>query len=306
MSKNKYKNFIINWFTEFKNKLIVSKYETGVFYVLNKDFLFVYPEREIVNTKLLIKNNEGEEIINPDKTFFILDNDTWLKIKNDYQNEKEIKINYEINNNKCILQIDWHIYYFYYIINDNIEEGYFKFIKHEFAGSILEKFNKLAINDFFKEMNINKTNELQTIIIKKMKYFYLKIKPKEKQIEISIDNSFKRNNNIRIDNKNNKIFNEHKNEIIGFNNKIDKPIALKETKINTHININNDSLKIYKCIYYYYQFEKEINSNANNNDLNLKLFLIDKIWLNNFKNKCDYDSFKNIIKENKERFKMKI
>ena len=49
---NKYSRYLKIWISEFKNKLKLSKYEIGVFYVLNKDF-FDYPEREIVNKKLL-------------------------------------------------------------------------------------------------------------------------------------------------------------------------------------------------------------------------------------------------------------
>ena len=182
---NKYSRYLKIWISEFKNKLKLSKYEIGVFYVLNKDF-FDYPEREIVNKKLLKKIEDGKYIINPDKAFFLLDKYTWQIIKNDYQNEEELEIKYVINNKKCILQIDYHIYYFYYNNDDNIEEGYFKFIKHVLADAILAKFHELKIEDFFKEMNINtniKLNELQTIITKKNEYFYFKIKSKDNQIE---------------------------------------------------------------------------------------------------------------------------
>ena len=281
---NKYSQYLKIWISEFKNKLIVSRNETGIFYVLNKDFFFDYPEKGTVNKKLLKINEEGKYIINPDKTFFILDKYTWQIIKNDYQNEEELEIKYEINNNKCVLQIDWHIYYFYFIINDNIEEGYFKFFEHKIADAILAKFYELKIENFFKEMNINTNiikNELQTIKTKKNEYFYCRIKSKDNQIENGLHNNFKRNINTRKDIK---IINEHKNDSIGFNIRKDKPIIINENKFNNQVNIDNNSLKIYKCIYYYFQFEKEINSNTNN-DLNLKLFLIDKIWLNNFKKK---------------------
>lgn len=111
---DEYNKYIYNWLPKFINKLMTEKYESLPFYILNKHF-FDFPDRRgNTNKFILIGNN----MIDPDKIFFVLDEETWKKIKRDYPNEIELKFKGIFNNGKCILEINNNIYYFYYIINN--------------------------------------------------------------------------------------------------------------------------------------------------------------------------------------------
>ena len=176
---SKYWNDINNWISIFKSKLNSNLVECIYFYILNKNFFEVPQIRGNLNECLLIKSN-GKLIIEPENKFLILDEKTWLKIKEDYPREKEIKVKGSLNNKKCVFEIDPHLYYFYFLNNNNIEEGYMKFEKHENANLIISKLYELEINDFFKEMKIKKdTFEIQNIYYQnkdKPYYFLFKLK----------------------------------------------------------------------------------------------------------------------------------
>ena len=65
-----------------------------------------------------------------------------------------------------------------FIKNNNekiINEGFFIFPTHITENIIIQKFLELDINSFFEEMNINKTNNIQKIYYKNIK-FLLKLK----------------------------------------------------------------------------------------------------------------------------------
>jgi len=168
---------INNWISIFKSKLNSTKNEPIYFYILNKDFLKFPQIRGNLNENLL-KECNGKLIIEPENKFFILDEKTWLKIKFDYPTEKELKVKGSFNNKKCVFSIDPHLFYFYFLNNYNIKEGYMKFDKHENADLIIAKLHELEIDDFFKEMKIKKdTNEIQNIFYHKtinIFIFYLK------------------------------------------------------------------------------------------------------------------------------------
>jgi len=307
---DEYSKYIYNWLPKFRNKLMIAKNECLPFYVLNKHF-FDFPERRgNANRFILIGNN----MIDPDKTFFVLDEETWKKIKRDYPNEIELKVKAIFNNGKCIFEIDNNIYYFYYIINNNIEEGYFKFNNKIFKEEILSIFFNQEIRDFFYKFKIREINETQSIYYeKKNDYFLIKIKEKEKENKDNRINNFRKDNEIENDifgemnktqinsiDKNNHIYDNISDLYIlkqNKNNFNETPIT-KISKSNGNpieIKDNNEylqSLKIYKCAYYYYYFEKFLMHKCKNvlNFESLNLYLIDKIWIKYFKDHCNYNT----------------
>ena len=138
LRNNKYWNDINNWISIFKSKLNSTNSEVEYFYILNKTFLEAPQIRGNLNESLLIKSNE-KLIFEPENKFLILDEKTWLNIKYDYPREKEIKVKGSFNNKKCVFEIEPHLYYFYFLNNNNIEEGYMKFEKHENSNFIISK-----------------------------------------------------------------------------------------------------------------------------------------------------------------------
>ena len=217
IKKDKYKTYLSNWISKFKSKLNYTKYECIPFYILNKEFFDFPQKRGNINRYILIDNNDGKYMINPDKIFFILDEETWSKIKYDYPNEIELKIKATFINKKCLFQINDKIYYFYYINNNKIgniiEEGYFKFDNHQYADFIIGKFLDLEINIFFNEMRIKETNEIQRIYYQKQ-FFSFKIKENGNQNKNNNDNFFDKDNKKEIQNrKNEKIHNNLNNNL---------------------------------------------------------------------------------------------
>ena len=155
-----------------------------------------------------------------------MNKNTWSNIKKDYPEEFELKVNGKIYTSKIFFKII-DLYYYFYFINENniLSEGYFIFNNKEFAHAIIKKFLQIKIDDYFNEMKIQKTYDIQKIEYNEQ-YYYIKIK-----------------NNDEI----NKIF--------------DKDIKQNDNKI-TKKNISID-IKIYKFFVYYYYFKKEFKSLIN-------------------------------------------
>ena len=243
LRNNKYWNDINNWISIFKSKLNSNLVECMYFYILNKNFLELPQIRGNLNETLLVKNN-GKLIIEPDNSFLILDEKTWLKIKHDYPREKEIKVKGSFNNKKCVIEIESHLYYFYFLNNNNIEEGYMKFEKHENSNLIISKLYELEIDDFFKEMKIKKdTFKIQNVFYhNKDKHFYFLFKLKNddrNKINNNNINQYRKNkfndNNINIHHH---VFNEDNLN----NNKNNNENKNIKNKYYIKYNINNNSL----------------------------------------------------------------
>ena len=79
----------------------------------------------------------------------------------------------------------------------------------------------------------------------------------------------------------------------------EQPIKLLQIKNENFIHENNNnSLKIYESLIYYFDFKR--NFFKLNNRTKQNLFLIDKNWINNLKNKCHFDSLIKELGKNKE------
>ncbi len=101
---NKYKKYYKEMIISFKRDLNGGKYGCSDFYILNKDFLDFPEKRGRLNEKLLIQY-KNKYIIEEDKRFVILNENTWSKIKSDYPNEKEIKVKGSFTQYKYIFEI---------------------------------------------------------------------------------------------------------------------------------------------------------------------------------------------------------
>jgi len=260
-----YLNYICNFNSNLKNFLIKEKKAKVNFFILSKDFIDFPEKRGNTNKNILKKISDGGGfMIDPDKQFFLLNENTWSNIKKDYPEEFELKVNGKIYTSKIFFKII-DLYYYFYFINENniLSEGYFIFNNKEFAHAIIKKFLQIKIDDFFNEMKIQKTYDIQKIEYNEQ-YYYIKIK-----------------NNDEI----NKIF--------------DKDIKQNDNKI-TKKNISID-IKIYKFFVYYYYFKKEfkslINGLKNSNYKCLKVILICKKCLKNMKDKYNYNLVKKILKD---------
>ena len=303
---DEYNKSILNWISKFRNKLMTTKYECTPFYALNKDFYEFEERRGNSNRYILIGNNT----INPDKPFFILDEETWRKIKGGYPNEIELKVKGTFNNKKCVIEINKSIYYFYYIMNNIIGEGYFKFNNDESKEDILPIFFDKEVHDFIYKFKIRQINSTQKIFYDKG-YFSIKIKDNNRIENNKIDewtNNDEQNNkdinrnkynNVNDEYILNKNKNKNKDAPIGINSKQnDNPSIIKNK------NEYQNSLKMYKCAYYYFHFEQFLKHKCQNvlNFESLNLFLIDKTWLNYFKGHCNYDKIIKYLNSNIENF----
>ena len=159
------------------------------FFLLNKLFFNSSEKRDKVNHLMLLKEykdgNDEDLIIDPEKDFYLLTKSSWLKIKEDFPNEIELKFFGYFFNNKFVLEINQQIYYFYFI-NDNdnnIEEGYFKFNNQLFAQKIILKFLESEISTFFNEIDIRKVYQEQIINYNKRSFIF-RLKEKEQKDDI--------------------------------------------------------------------------------------------------------------------------
>ena len=318
LENDEYNKTILNWTSIFRNKLMKTNYECLPFYVLNKDFFEFEERRGNCNRYILI----GNDMVNPDKSFFILDYETWMKIKEGYPSEIELKVKGTFNNKKCVIEINNSIYYFYYIMNNNIVEGFFNFNSDKIKEDILRIFFDKEVKDFIYKYKIREINSTQNIYGDEG-YFSIKIK----------DKNNKTNNNNKIEewnyneeqnkmDKNSNKYNNVNDEYILIKNKSKNKNKIKEkdkdkdapistnSKLNDNpsviknINEYKNSLKLYKCAYYYFQFEQFLKNKFKSilNFETLNLYLISKTWLDYFKNHCNYDKVIKHLSSNIENF----
>ena len=269
-SDDLYLNYICSFNSKLKNYLKKEKehHMNGTLFILNKDFIDFPEKRGNTNKNMLINNSDGGGfMIDPDKSFFLLDQDTWSKIEKDYPEEFELKVESTIYNSKIYFKIIDLNYYFYFINDNNIlSEGYFSFKNKEFANTIIKNFLIMKIDDFFNEMKIKKTYETQKIEYNGQ-YFYIKIKNND-EIHKVFDKVIKQNNNKLI---------------------------IKNFSID---------IKIYKFFVYYYYFEKKFKSLLNelksSNYISLNVILISEKWLNKMKVKYNYNLVEKILKDKRK------
>ena len=316
-----YSDYIAKWNSLFVSKLNENKNECISFYILNKLFLEIIERRGQFNKNLLKENN----VINPEKNFYIIDQKIWLTIKRNYPTEKELKVEGILNNKKCVLEFDKCLYYFYFLnTNQNIlEEGYMEFDNQENAQIIKAKFFELEINDFFQKMKIKRqANEKQVICYQnqdKIIKFFFKLK-QDKDIKNNNNYVFLKNNEAR-GNRFNQNYNNNNKKGINFQKMAYINNINYVNNFNKNNNYNNNpckienynpsfirdeesfkiSLKIYRCIYYYYEFKQ--NLKKINEAKKQKLFLINKFWLKEFKNKFKYKEIKKILNQENQKLK---
>ena len=265
MSQDFYKNIIYKWLSEFKSKLNNNKdsysYSYEV-YILNKDFLLFPEKRGNLN-----KNIINQEIIDyKNGRFFLLDDKAWVLVKSKYPNEIELKYKGSFIQNKYIIIINMHVYYFYFINeNNNIEEGYFEFKKHKDSAMILALFYDFKIKDFFRKMKIKKTNEEQIINYKGI-HFIIKIK--ENDNKNNIFQNYDKNKNINDVNNKSKIINDFNSNLIKYQN----PLFKDRNNINLNNKIN-------------LPLELEKNEKKDINKSNKESILSNEIINNNKKNR---------------------
>ena len=173
-SENNYKKSYENWKKEFFSKLNTLEYHYEKIYLIHNDFFNISHE-ENANEKL--NNISDEKLV--EENFLVLDEKTWKQIKDIYPKEYEIEKNGLFGMYKFYFGINPHIYYFYFLNeNNDIKEGYFIFKKHDFADKIIQILNNKNIYDFFNEMNIKMTNKIQSLYYDGQSY---KIRLKEKK-----------------------------------------------------------------------------------------------------------------------------
>ena len=240
--------------SKFIKKLLSTQYERLNLYLLNKNFIKNVDKFGNTNKSLSNELNNGN-IIYLKINFFILDEENWKIIKKFYPLEEDLNYIAEIHHKKCIIHINDSIRYFYFIYNNQFEEGYFMF-PSDFEGDfIISKFLNSEISKFYQEFKIR--NQKGCFSYENFEFIIRDID------DIHLNNNeiiSKNNDNNKFDNKNN------------FNN----------------------SLNIYKCIIQYFKFRKYLfQIKSENTNKELDIFLIDKNWINNFKNKCNYTLIKN-------------
>ena len=305
---NKYIKYLNDWINSFKRKLSDDDYyKSESLFILNREF-FTNPGKKDNYNKSITKNYLDKYIIDEEKYFYILNEETWKKIKLDNPKEIELKVNGVFDFLKYYFKINEYIYYFYFINEDNkIKECFFRFNENgEFINEIITEFINLEINDFFNKMKIKDNLDIQTIYYKG-KNFLFKIKGElyknndfnnininnKKNINYNINNINKNNNNNEINNNNinNDINNNlHKNHIHHRHNSNNNLNMINKNNIDILINIENN-----------------FNIKKNNifNDINKKQF-------NDFNNKFEKPNIliniNNISKNNNkiEKSKKKI
>ena len=335
MKADKYKNYLDNWYDSFKLKLYDENYyENSLsFYILSKKF-FISPQRNKKYNQSIINSYNGKYIVDEEKEFYILNEDTWNKIKYDFPYEIELKVNVAIQHNKCFFEINEFIYYFYFINKDNeFEEGYFQFLEQIYGKKIIPLFLNLDIYEFFNKMKIVDSNGKQKVYYEGQYFFIKRKRVYNKQNNYNINENFNRNNknvNNRIGNnnnlnhhhnhennnnknkmhdaQNNQRHNQNSNDIHNHNfgnnnNKKDKWNNNKNNN-NNNINMNNMNNKNNNNL------NHNMNMNNNNmiNDMNMmninnmnKNNMINNNIINNFNNQRDANN--NLFNQRNNNFK---
>ena len=205
MKSDKYKKYLENWYDSLKLKLYDENYNdySSDFYVLNKEF-FTSQKRNKKYNQYIIKSYNGKNIVDEEKEFYILNEETWNKIKYDFPNEMELKVIGAIDHNKFYFEINEFIYYFYFINKDNeFEEGYFEFQEYIYGNKIIYIFFDLDIYEFLRKMKIVDSNEKQKVYYEDQYFFIKRKRAYNRQNNLknkkSININFNRNNkNINL------------------------------------------------------------------------------------------------------------
>ena len=270
-----YSKYIYDFYSNFQKDIKTAK-DNPVFltyFILSKDFIDFPEKRGSTNKNILKKINNGVFMLDPDKSFYVLDYSTWSKIKKEYPDELEVNVKGKFCNFKFFFEI-MDLYYFYFINDNNILiEGYMIFKNKEFSDEIIQMFSEFKIDNFFKEMKIQKTYDTQKINYKNQ-FFSLKFK--KKQIM---------------------------NKIFKISKRINETIEKNDNKMVNKNNIPID-IKIYSFFKYYFYFKKKFKSLLNelqtSNYKTLKVILISIKWLDEMKDKYNYNLVKNELKDKEE------
>ena len=248
------------WREQFKLN-IKSKNTSETLYIVNKELFSSNNKKGNINSKILRDNSQLDE----EKDFVIIDKTFWSKIKKDYPNEKEIKIDGRYDNKKYNFIINDYIYYFYYLNEMNhIIEGYFSFELPLKASKIFSNFINSEFNIFINDYGIDiNSNSLQSINKNDARFFF-KIKSNNTNKNNIIDNNHhfhnigniginaNINNNINRININNNINKANINNIPKNNNRISS-----QNVKNNNNNFINNGMKINR--------DNRFNINNNNN-----------------------------------------
>ena len=270
MKSDKYKKYLDDWYDSLKLKLYDEKYKeySSFFYVLNKEF-FTSPQRNKKYNQYIIKSYNGKYIVDEEKEFYILNEDTWKKIKYDFPYEMELKVKGAIEHNKCYFIINEFIYYFYFINKDNeFEEGYFQFQEYSYGSKIISLFNEFDIYKFFKKLKISDSNTVQKIYYEGQYFFIKRKRVYNRQNNFNINDNFNRNNkniNNHIENNNNLNHHHHRQNHENNNNKNKMHDDQNNQRHNPNLNDihnhnfgNNNNDK-----------KDKWNNNKNNNNINM-------------------------------------
>ena len=251
-----------------------------------------------------ISEDNGENVI-PKSDFFVIE-------KRDFQLYDRIELiisDAEYINNKFIVDLGNDNFYFYYLgTKGELCEGYFekfndkeiKKIKNEFSNNSIEGFIQNKLSKEKPEINDNK-------IIYNLKNYKIVFKNDE-----DLMNIFENENEKNVIN-NNETGNEDDNNLQDKNiksykreNKNNKISGSKsrnnfkeETNNNNNLNKDNSINKnqIIKCLLHYYYSNLDYNGIIENGGGELDFFPIDSEWIKQFKEKYNYNYYKEIIEK---------
>ena len=277
-----YSKYIYGFYSNFQKDIKTTK-DSPIFltyFILSKDFNDFPEKRGNTNKNILKKLDNGVFILDPDKSFYVLDKSTWSKIKQEYPNELEIDVEGKFCNFKFFFEI-MDLCYFYFINDNNmLSEGYMIFKNKEFSDEIIKMFSELKIDNFFKEMKIQNIYDTQNINYKSQ-FFSLKLKKSQIIKKIS------------------KIPFPKKQPYKKINEAIEKNVIKMVNKNNNPIDI-----KIYTFFKYYINFVKRFKSLLKelqtSNYKTLKVILISRKWLDEMRDKYNYNLVKNELKDKEE------
>ena len=295
-------DILINWGKELKRNLKRKNFEDNInLYLIPKEWgdkeeiiLDEGTVNEIKKFNNKISKNKGKTLI-PSSEFLILkQNDN---LENIFIKEiPEIKIvEATYATNKLVLDLENDNYYFYYLDkNENICEGYIE-KKLQIEDEFIDSFNNNPINifisDFLRERKPIESDKLITYKLSYLKFVIKKNDNINNGKNIGIGNSLQENNT-----------NNHLSNKVGVKSKWGTKYGSK------NINSKNDDKdkdkekenEIVECLIYYYYSDLELNELRNkelsDDDKYAEYFPINSQWLTLFKQKCNYDKNKTIIK----------
>ena len=283
----KIKDLLIKWKEELIKNLKNPKLDQTInLYLIPlkwKDVDILYIDKNLED-EIDIFNNK----ISKDKGKSIIPSSDFLIIKESYITKKIPSIKREATyaTNKLVVDLKNNNYYFYYLDNkDNICEGYVEAIRG-IDDDFIEEFNNNPIDEFIASFLKNKkSKKSNNLIIYDLSYCKFVIK---KENLIDNDKSIKINNYLTMGK--NKWRSKFKTE-----NKINNNDINDKNKENEN--------EIVKCLIYYYYSDLQLNHLKKNiideSDEFVEFFPINSEWISLFKEKCNYEKNKNIIKSKK-------